>query len=315
MNLHLPVRGTIAAGIAALAMLSGPSLASASFQATGAVKAPSASLVKHVYPTVAGAVDNRNKGYLGVGNGAGPLLWGGGAIQKAPKVYLTFWGFNGSDPSGEQARLTNFFNGVGGSGWANIQTQYHGTSAQGNITNPTGQLGGTWNDNSSKPLAVIQDSQIAAEAVKAEQHFGYSPDADYFVATPTGTGTVGFKVQYCAWHSMTTDGSKNVAFTNLPYITDAGSSCGANFVNSGSAGTGDGITIVGGHEYAEAVTDPDVSTGWIDASGNENGDKCAWISSGSGASRNISLSTGSFPVQTLYSNAASAVGACVISYP
>jgi hypothetical protein len=314
MRIHPTVRATLAVGAAMAALVSGPSLVSARVD-TGLASGAAKGLVKHLYPTVQGAVDNRNKGYLGIGNGAGPLLWGGGPIQKAPKVYLTVWGFNGSDPSGEQARLTNFFTGVGGSSWANIQTQYHGTSAQGNITNPTGQLGGVWVDNSSKPLAVIQDSQIAAEAVKAEQHFGYSPDADYFVLTPPGTGTVGFKVQYCAWHSMTSDGSKQVAFTNLPYITDAGSSCGANFVNSGSAGATDGITIVGGHEYAEAVTDPDVSTGWIDASGNENGDKCAWISSGSGASRNITLSSGSFPVQTLYSNAASAVGACVISYP
>jgi serine protease len=296
------------------ALVSAPSFASARAD-TGLDSGGAKALVKHLYPTVAGAVDNRNKGYLGIGNGAGPLLWGGGPIQKAPRVYLTVWGFNGSDPSGEQARLTNFFTGVGGSSWANIQTQYHGTSAQGNITNPTGQLAGVWVDNSTRPLPVIQDSEIAAEAVKAEQHFGYSPDADYFVLTPPGTGTIGFKVQYCAWHSITSDGSRQVAFTNLPYITDAGSSCGSNFVNSGSAGATDGITIVGGHEYAEAVTDPDVSTGWIDASGQENGDKCAWISSGSGAARNISLSSGSFPVQTLYSNAASVVGACVISYP
>ncbi|MEA2684250.1 MAG: hypothetical protein QOK05_2578 [Chloroflexota bacterium] len=313
MQNHLSLRVIAATAFATAALISGPSLASANV-VTGAPSGAAARVIKHIYPTVAGAIDNRNKGYLGVGNGAGPLLYGGGAIQKAPKVYLTFWGFKGKDPSGEQARLTNFFNGVGGSGWANIQTQYY-SSAAGNITNPTGQLAGTWNDDSSAPLAVIQDSQIAAEAVKAEQHFGYNPDADYFVATPTGTGTVGFKVQYCAWHSMTSDGTKNVAYTNLPYITDAGSSCGANYVNSGTTGATDGITIVGGHEYAEAVTDPDVSTGWIDASGQENGDKCAWINSGSGASRNITLSTGSFPIQTLWSNKAGTLGGCVATYP
>jgi hypothetical protein len=314
--LHLKLRlihTGAAAAVAAVSLLAGTSLASAHAD-TGVYGTAQRVLVKHVYPTVGAAVDNRNKGYLGLGNGAGPLLYGGGKIQKAPRVYLTFWGFKGNDPSGEQARLTNFFNGVGGSSWANIQTQYHGTATQGNITNPTGQLAGTWNDDGSAPLPIIQDSEIASEAVKAEQHFGYDADADYFVATPTGTGTIGFKVQYCAWHSQTTDGSKAVAFTNLPYITDAGSSCGQNFVNSGAAGTGDGITIVGGHEYAEAVTDPDVSSGWIDASGQENGDKCAWVSSGAGASRNITVSTGSFPVQTLYSNAAGPLGGCVISY-
>jgi hypothetical protein len=42
----------------------------------------------------------------------------------------------------------------------------------------------------------------------------------------------------------------------------------------------DGWSIVTGHEYAEAVTDPDNflsdQDGWNDAQGNENGDKCAW---------------------------------------
>ena len=312
MRLNGSVRSAVAVGIAAASLVGGSTLASARFE-TGVVRVPAHQVIKHIYPTVAGAVDTRNRGYLGLGGGAGPLLYGGGKIQKAPRVYLTFWGFKGKDPVGEQARLTNFFSGVGGSSWANIQTQYHGTSAQGNITNPTGQLAGTWNDDSSAPLPVIQDSEIAAEAVKAEKHFGYNPDADYFVMTPTGTGTVGFKVQYCAWHSITNDGANALAYTNLPYVTDAGSSCGANNVNPGSAGTTDGITIVGGHEYAEAVTDPDVSTGWIDASGQENGDKCAW-QTGSAAGRNISLSTGSFPVQTLWSNAAGPLGACVISY-
>ncbi|MFN2465324.1 MAG: hypothetical protein ABR598_03560 [Candidatus Dormibacteria bacterium] len=313
MRLSLSVRGALAVGVSLFAAVSVPSMASARFD-TGFNRQPAKSLIKHLYPTVTGAVETRNRGYLGVGNGAGPLLYGGGAVEKSPRVYLTFWGFHSKDPSGEQKRLTDFFNGIGGSGWANIQTQYYSTAA-GNITNPSGQLGGVWNDDTSTPLAVITDGQIAAEAIKAERHFGFNPDGDYFVATPTGTGTVGFKVQYCAWHSMTTDGARNVAYTNLPYITDAGASCGANFVNPGPAGATDGITIVGGHEYAEAVTDPDVSTGWIDASGQENGDKCAWIRSGSGAARNISLRTGSFAVQSLYSNKASAIGGCVISYP
>ena len=170
---------------------------------------------------------------------------------------------------------------------------------RGHITNPTGQLLGYWSDTSSTPPTSISDAQIAAEAVKSAQHFGGSnPDADYIVATPTGTGTVGFKTQYCAWHSIT----GNTAFTNLPYMTDAGTSCGKDFVNPAPRGDTDGITIVGGHEYAETVTDPGAGSGWIDASGGENGDKCAWISSGQGKATNIQLGTGAYAVQSLWSN-------------
>ena len=103
----------------------------------------------------------------------------------------------------------------------------------------------------------------------------------------------------------------------MPYVTDLGSSCGMNFVNAGSAGTLDGATIVGGHEYAETITDPFPSSGWVDGSGAENGDKCAWISSGQGAAQNVSLGGGaSYPVQSLWSNAFNGgAGGCVVAYP
>jgi hypothetical protein len=257
---------------------------------------------------------------LGGGAGAGPLLSGGGPVQHNPKVYIVFWGWGSSDPSGEAPYLENFFNGVGGSGWANIQTQY--SDGAGSVTNPTGQLKGYWFDNTSSLPASPSDAQVAAEALVAATHFGYDVDADYFVATPHGHSDPGFAGAgqggtYCAYHSMTTDGSgRVVAFTNLPYQTDAGTSCGQNFVNAGSAGLLDGVSIVGGHEYAEAITDPQVGSGWTDATFEETGDKCAWISSGFGVSQNITLSTGTFAVQTLWSNAAnSGLGDCVAAYP
>ena len=50
--------------------------------------------------------------------------------------------------------------------------------------------------------------------------------------------------------------------------------------NAFGNGIFDGWSIVTGHEYSEAVTDPDNiaswQDGWLDAQGSENGDKCAW---------------------------------------
>ena len=68
------------------------------------------------------------------------------------------------------------------------------------------------------------------------------------------------------------------------------------------------------HELSEARTDPR-GDGWFDSGGAENGDKCAWISSGQGASANVSLNGKSFPVQSLWSNAFNSnAGGCVLSY-
>src|SRR5258708_15243990 len=89
----------------------------------------------------------------------------------------------------------------------------------------------------------------------------------------------------------------------MPYVADAGTSCGQNFVNSGSAGSLDGYSIVNGHEYAETITDQNPAGGWTNhRNGQENGDECAWISSGQGAAADVSTGTGSFAMQSTWSN-------------
>jgi serine protease len=159
---------------------------------------------------------------------------------------------------------------------------------------------------------------LAAEAVRAAQHFGNTTAAanthvQYVINTATGNNSSGFGRQYCAYHSSISSSAGIVAYTNMPYITDAGASCGANFNGLGAKA---GITIVGGHEFAETETDIFPNTGWLDSGGAENGDKCAWITSGQGAAANITLTTGTFPVQSLWSNAFNGgAGGCVLSYP
>jgi len=254
---------------------------------------------------------------------------GGIGVETAPKIYLVLWGsqWNSNDPSGEAAILENFYRGVGGSSWLNSVTQYCQGVASGTVTcgtsgthagNQTGIFAGVWADNASSAPSRPKQSQLAAEAVRAAQHFGNIAAASnatvqYVIATATGNSSSGFKTQYCAWHSSTTSSYGNIAYTNLPYITDAGASCGANF---NGLGPDAGITIVGGHEMGETITDQFPSSGWLDSGGAENGDKCAWISAGQGASADISLSTGTFAVQSLWSNAFnSGSGGCVLSYP
>lgn len=257
------------------------------------------------------------------------LAYGGGVggigVETAPKVYLVEWGsqWNNGDPSGEVTLLQSFFNHAGASGWLNSVSQYCQGVAVGTVTcpsgsqhagNPTGIYANTWADNGAAAPAHPTQSQLAAEAVKAAAHFGNTTAAvnktvQYVIATAKGNSASGFGTQYCAWHSSTSSSSGNIAYTNLPYITDAGSSCGANFNGLGSNA---GITIVEGHEMAETITDQFPNGGWLDRNGEENGDKCAWITTGSpGASASVSLNGASFPVQSLWSNASSG---CVLSY-
>ena len=239
------------------------------------------------------------------------LSYHGGPIQTAPKIYLVLWGSQWSnDPSNESGILQSFYNGVGGSSWLNSVNQYCQGVGSGAIScngggtgfaqSTNAAFGGVFADNGSAAPSQPSQSQLAAEAARASVHFGdNSANAQFVIATATGNNSSGFGTQYCAYHSSTTSNGKTIAWTNLPYITDAGASCGANF--NGLDPTA-GITIVGGHEMAETVTDPFPSSGWLDSRGAENADKCVWISSGQGAAANITLKTGTFAVQSLWSN-------------
>ena len=286
-----------------------------------------------IHPTVEAAQQARdNAGHKqAAASTANNLYYHGGVggigVETNPKVYLILWGSQWSnDPSKEESILVNFFNGVGGSSWENSTTQYCQGVATGTVScngagtaagNQSGRLKQVWYDNSAAAPRRPSQSQLAAEAVKAAKLFGNTTAASnasvqYVIATAHNNNASGFGSSYCAWHSSTSSSYGNIAYTNLPYITDAGASCGANFNGLGATA---GITIVEGHEMSESVTDQFPNGGWLDSGGEENGDKCAWISSGQGASADIKLSTGTFAVQSLWSNAFnSGAGGCVLSY-
>lgn len=231
-----------------------------------------------------------------VAHAGGALRYHGGTVQTTPAIYVVFWGFQTyGDPMGEAARLSAFLNAVGASSWLNTVTQYY-QSGPTYIANPASQLSGTWYDDSDPIPPHPNDRAVKAEAVRLAQHFGVSnSQAAFIVATATHHSIKGFPKSYCAYHGSDAGGQVN--YTNLPYQSDAGQSCGANSVNSGAAGKIDGVTIVGGHEVAETQTDP-TGGGWYDAAGNEIADKCAWRHL-----QNTSFgSFGAFPTQPLFSN-------------
>ncbi len=171
-----------------------------------------------------------------------------------------------------------------------------------------GALAGFWFDTAAPSPSQASIAQLAQEAIRGAAHFGNTTPganryAQYVVVSPSGTHPDGFgQANFCAWHTYTTSSYGDIAFTNMPYVTDLGASCGENFVNGGSAGLLDGFSIVNGHEYAETLTDQNPAGGWTASSGAENGDECAWISSGQGAAANVSMGNGAYAMQSTWSN-------------
>jgi hypothetical protein len=290
------------------------------------------------------------------GGNAGPGAIG---IEKTPAVYLVYWGtewatgFTTPDTNGTlyssktlQSYMNSFFQNVGGSPWAGVQTQYcrnvpalttscAGIPGADFITNPKHQLKGVWTDATPVPDDIVNlglaenlvDDPLAMEAMRASAHFNYDPNATYIVFTPPRTIGTGEPV-YCGYHSQTTsvDGLGNpyrlqyafIPFLNMDWPGVGTGGCGMHNVNATSDAFGNGIfdgySIVTGHEYSEAVTDPDnftsIQDGWNDDQTSENADKCAWYHT-----QNITLGGHQYAVQPTWSNEAFDAGqdGCAVS--
>ncbi|MFJ9840242.1 Ig domain-containing protein [Kitasatospora sp. NPDC101155] len=259
-----------------------------------------------------------------------------GVVIGAPKVYLVLWGSQWGTPStnstgdvvttGDPDQAApyqqDFFKGLGsaGDGWSAVLTQYCEGIAAGSVQCPAGAahipypqagsvLAGVWVDNAAPAPQAATEPQLGAEALAAAKHFGNLTEAQnrnvqYIIDSPQGADPDKWKeLGYCAWHDFQRSPYGQLAYTNMPYLTDV-AGCGTNWFGENTPrGRLDGYGIIGGHEYAETVTDPNTPGGWTDATGQEVGDKCAWIPKGANGGLFFeNLSTGSFPLQTLWSN-------------
>ena len=261
-------------------------------------------------------------------------------VTLAPKVYVVFWGsqwgaanppgstnFSG-DPLGVASRVVALLSGIGTNSeeWSGVMTQYCEGVADRlrllcrrvpHVGYPDGgALAGVWADTAAPAPGSATAAQLGAEAVNAAQHFGNTT-----AASTTGTRSTSSSHRRVPSPTASTPAAGSargttstadvgtsspygdIAFTNLPYVPDMHSSCGMNFVNAGTAGTLDGVTMVEGHEYAETITDQNPGRRMARLAGLENADKCAWLSSGVGRSQNVSFATGTFAMQGTWSNA------------
>src|SRR5207302_1382751 len=154
------------------------------------------------------------------------------------------------------AYLQSLFTGIGTGGeqWSGTMTQYCDGErvAKGATSCPAGAphvgypraglLAGVWFDGSAASPANATAAQLAQEAVNAARHFGNtSADSNryalYFIVSPSGAHPDGFGTTggFCGWHDFTSSSFGDIAYANLPYVSDLGTSCGANFVNRGAA--------------------------------------------------------------------------------
>jgi hypothetical protein len=172
-----------------------------------------------------------------------------------------------------------------------------------------------WNDPASVPPSYrFSYGNIADEATNAYSHFGDTTnlDAVYFVFTGPNHLPNGWDSSSCAFHYYQSGNGALFAYAYVPYPTSQPSGCAGyrNRVNSNDSyghGLFDDYSILSGHEYAEAITNPTCQA-WYNASlwnslfctETEIGDMCQ-----GGAYNNVWVGGQYFAVQGIWSQATS----------
>ena len=273
---------------------------------------------------------------LGAKADSNPLGYNDGNVVLAPQVYLDFWGpewTSGFPDNGYSAQtvenyIETYFSDVGGSDWMSTLTQYWMWQGQPSvktyISNPVNTLNGhVWFDSQTVPSGFTHND-VTNEATRAISYFNNVGEytAVYFVLTGPKRIPSDMASNTCGYHLGVAYNAFHYAYAYMPYQPTT-SGCFNNYVNpppNDSFGHGylDGFSITGGHEYAEAITDPGFflypftntfgyGSGWEDTNGDEIGDKCGNTRSGGPTEQplfdDVRLGSQYFASQGLWSNA------------
>ncbi len=238
------------------------------------------------------------------------LTYHTGPVMRDPTNYVIIWNPPGSTfKASYQKLIEQYFTDVGGTPFMTINSQY-GDSSGVPVPN-TNHFGGTWVDttNAYPHLGTVADpingSDIQAEidrAIAANPTW-QAPGLStmYFVylgqniiecfkgkgntfgcfagvdsggnspPAPSGSpNTVAGAATYCAYHSSF--GAK--IYATMPYAASS-TQCGNNAAYPNGSDE-DLVLSTTSHEQFEAYSDPNLDAWYNDATGNENGDNCAY---------------------------------------
>ena len=192
----------------------------------------------------------------------------GGKIMTTAVTETIFWGTSWGSYSGDKiSGMDTWYQGFNTSNYAKTSDEYTGTNGQvGAATTHLGHIVDT-----SASTGGGNTSTILAEVCKVITSPDKSGNGYYAVYTDTPRGSA----QYCAWHSYGSCGGVPVQFAYF-FKLDGDAGCDPQDTSGLHSQGLAAIANVSGHELSEARTDPASPGAWYDASGNENGDKCAW---------------------------------------
>lgn len=209
-----------------------------------------------------------------------PISYNGGALINTPTVYLIWYGNwnrgNSTDTPAGQQIIRDFASNVGNSNYFAINKTY---SAGGYAINGNVNYGGETTTTGYPYGSRLRDSSvlnIVNDAINSGRLI-YDANGVYFVLTSSDVSeSSGFCTQYCGWHTAATPSAGHVRYSFVGNAARCLNACAAQTTSPNNNAGVDAMISVIAHELEEATTDADPRSGWVDSSGSENADKCAW---------------------------------------
>ena len=247
---------------------------------------------------------------------ASTILNNGGPVMLGTVNIYYIWYGNWTGNSATTI-LTDYANHIGGSAYYNINSSYYDVvSGVKNYVSDSVAFGGSTSDSGSLGTALSEaDIETIAQAAISSHALPLDPNGVYFVLTAANVTVGSFCSSYCGWHSNSSTNGIKYSFVGNP-ATQCPVGCEQYQSNTPNGNPGaDGMASVISHELAETVTDPDINA-WLDSSGNENGDLCAWTfgaqsSLPGGAQYNVPLGSRKYLLQEIWANVGA--GSCVLA--
>jgi PKD domain len=233
------------------------------------------------------------------------MTFHGGTVQHAELDYFIFWAPAGFYmPSSYRSGLSTWLSEVAAADYTpgnqfSVAQQYYdntGPGATKNFVPYAVANGGGIIDTDALPASgctdsgttvCINDSQIRTEIQKVitAHKLPQNENTQYILFTPlkvgscfTSASTSCAYTQYCGYHSFFTGTLGQIVYANMPWSYSV-SGCDVNLAFSTGYPNGSAIDPEVGvlsHELIETMTDANLNA-WFDSSGNEIGDKCAYI--------------------------------------
>jgi phosphate-induced protein 1 len=248
------------------------------------------------------------------GNG---IVYHNGPVMLGTTVIYYIWYGNWSGNAAVPL-LQTFAGCIGGSPYYNINTTYYDNLGR-HVSNSV-VFGGSTTDNYSHGTSL---SDAAVQAVVSAAISGGRLPSDvhgvyYVVTSPDVNETSGFCTQYCGWHNHATIGGKDIKYSFVGSPTRCPAACEPMQGNDPNGTVlGDSLVFTVTDNLNGTVTDPDL-TGWYDAAGAENSDKCLWTfgatyTTANGSKANVPLCGHDWLLPQNWVNAGG--GYCALHYP